>query len=148
MLQFLAITTGAYLEPTKITIGDFLDQWLRDSVRSSVASTTYATYEMVVRRYLVPSLGAIRLPRQQPADIQPMIRFLLENGKADGQSGVAPASVLKAFAVLHRACKQAVRWGWLARNPCDTVDRHSLMPHETQVWMEDETRGFLDESRL
>jgi integrase len=59
---------------------------------------------------------------------------------------VAPASALKAFSVLHRACEQAVKWGWLGRNPCDAVDRPRLVPREMHVWTEEETRRFLDEA--
>ena len=103
------IHSGDYVEPAKITVADFLDQWLRDSVRPSVASTTFDTYALVVRHYLNPHLGAVRLPRLQPATIQAALRSLLEHGRRAGTGGVAPASALKAFAVLHRACEQAVK---------------------------------------
>jgi integrase len=140
------VHTGAYVEPAKLTVGDFLDQWLRDCVKPSVASTTFDTYSLVVRHYLGPSLATIRLSKLQPANIQAAIRLLLESGKVKHKGGVAPASALKTVAVLHRACDQAVKWGWLGRNPCDAVDRPRLVPREMQVWTEEETRRFLDEA--
>jgi integrase len=122
------MNTGVYVEPTKITVRGFLEQWLRDSVRPSVTASTYGTYEAVVRCYLTPGLGAIRLSCLQPANIQAAIRDLLEKGKGDGQQGIAPASALRAFAVLHRACEQAVRWGWLGRNPAAPWTGHGSCP--------------------
>ena len=95
--------------------------------------------------YLNPDLAAVRLSRPQPAHIQAAIRLLLERGKVSG-TGVAPASALKAFAVLHRACEQAVKWGSLGRNPCDAVDRPRLVPREMRLWTEEETRRFLAEA--
>src|SRR5690349_13700614 len=83
------IQSGAYVEPAKITVRQFLDQWLRDCVRPSVASTTYATYEMVVRVYLSPLLGQVRLPHLQPAHIQAALRSLLDYDKASGRTGLA-----------------------------------------------------------
>ena len=95
--------------------------------------------------YLNPDLAAVRLSRPQPAHIQAAIRSLLERGKVSG-TGVAPASALKAFAVLHRACEQAVKWGSLGRNPCDAEDRPRLVPREMRLWTEEETRRFLAEA--
>jgi integrase len=141
------MNTGVYVEPTKIIVREFLEQWLHDSVRPSVAASTYAAYETAVRRYLVPTLGPIRLSRLQPASIQATLRGLLESGRATGQAGLAPASALKAYQVLHRGCEQAVKWGWLARNPCDAVDRPRLNHRDLQVWDEEQTRLFLGEAK-
>jgi integrase len=141
------MNTGVYMEPTKITVREFLEQWLRDSVRPSVAASTYDAYELAVRRHLLPGLGSTILSRLQPAAIQSVLRGLLENGRASGRGGLAPASVLKAYETLHRACEQAVKWGWLARNPCKAVDRPRLATRDLQVWDEEKTRLFLEEAR-
>src|SRR5262249_14156140 len=98
------------------------------------------------RRYLVPTLGLIRLSRLQAAAIQATLRGLLEEGRAGG-GGLAPASVLKAYETLHRACEQAVKWGWLARNPCKAVDRPRRVTRDLQVWDEEKTRLFLEEAQ-
>jgi len=141
------VHSGEYVEPAKTTVREFLERCLRDCIRPAASASTYTTYEIVMRRYLVPSLGNISLSRLQPAVIQTTLRGLLEKGRANGRGGLSPATVLKAYALLHRACEQAVKWGILARNPCQAVNPPRLVRQEPQVWDEEQTRLFLGEAR-
>jgi hypothetical protein len=53
-----------------------LTEWLDSSVRR----ITYVSYESIVRRYLLPELGQIRLARLTPADVQGMTNRKLAQG--------------------------------------------------------------------
>jgi len=57
----------------------------------------------------------VRLDQLTPAILQAAYARLLGRG-------LSPKSVLNAHRLLHRALADAVRWGLLARNPCDLVD--------------------------
>jgi hypothetical protein len=46
------------------------------------------------------------------------------------------STVQYAHAVLHRALKQAVRWGLVPRNDCEDVDRPRLRREESIFWIE------------
>jgi hypothetical protein len=52
------------------TVGDYLAYWLRSVVQPNLAPLTAATYETMVRRYIVPGLGSKRLDRLQVRDVQ------------------------------------------------------------------------------
>ncbi|CAA9321932.1 MAG: Integrase [uncultured Chloroflexia bacterium] len=106
---------GLIFDSGNITVGEHLDQWLKNCVKHSVKQTTYENYEYVVRRHLVPAIGAKRLGKLSPAQVQSLYRQKLD-------AGLAPRTVRLIHTVLHRALKQAVRWGLVPRNVTDAVE--------------------------
>ena len=47
---------GTYVESTKITVRDFLKEWL-ETVRTQVSIKTHERYDQVVNSYLIPAFG-------------------------------------------------------------------------------------------
>jgi integrase len=63
---------GSYVEPSKLTVGEFLtDQWL-PAVRASLRPGTWRSYERNVRTALVPRLGDVPLQRLTPVRLNAM----------------------------------------------------------------------------
>ena len=52
-----------------MTVGGWLGLWI-NSTRAEVSPKTHERYAEIVRCYLVPALGGIRLQRLTPSDIQ------------------------------------------------------------------------------
>src|SRR5215831_10088024 len=50
----------------RIKLDAFLDRWLEDNVKVSVRPRTYDSYKQLVRLYLKPDLGHIRLSKLSP----------------------------------------------------------------------------------
>ncbi|HEV7208308.1 MAG TPA: Arm DNA-binding domain-containing protein, partial [Mycobacteriales bacterium] len=78
---------------------------------------------------------------------------LLRRATADppaSSTGLDPRTVAYIHTIIHRACKDAVRWGRLARNPADAADppRAIRKTGRVQAWDADTLRGFLDISRI
>jgi len=92
---------------------DYLARWLEGSVKPSVRPRTYTAAALNVRR-VTPHLGHLRMSGLSAAEVQACYGKLLAGG-------LSRRSVAQAHAVLHKAMKQAVGWGLLARNPTDTV---------------------------
>jgi integrase len=65
------------------------------------------------------------------------VRFRLD-------SGCSPASVHKMHETLHKALKQAVRWGYMAKNPADDVDPPKVHTEEITPLTREEARRLLD----
>jgi integrase len=62
--------------------------------------------------------------------------------------GLSPRTVAYVHTILHRAFKDAVRWGRLARNPADAADPpRGSRAAEIQAWDAATLRGFLGRSR-
>ncbi|MGF1617572.1 MAG: hypothetical protein ACFCU2_07160 [Acidimicrobiia bacterium] len=57
---------------------------------------------------------------------------------------LAPATVKNTHAVVHKAIKDAVRQGILARNPAEHVELPRPDPPEANTWTADELGRFLD----
>jgi len=72
---------------------------------------------------------------------------LLSDGHGTRPGGLSARTVRYIHTILHRAFKDAVRWGRLARNPADSADppRASATPApEMMTWSADDLRRFLD----
>src|SRR4051812_37642096 len=67
---------GLPVVPDRITVADFLDRWLTDTMKTSVRPSTHASYKRMVDRHIKPAIGHIRLARLTPADVQGLLNGL------------------------------------------------------------------------
>jgi integrase len=119
------------------TIGEFLvDEWL-PAIRSTIRATTLRGYESHVRVHLVPHLGALKLTQLDARTVNVMYGRLIER--------LSPASVRRIHATLHRAMRDARRWGYVTENIVDRTDppKHRPLEREHSTWTAEELRGFL-----
>ncbi len=61
---------GMVYEAGKLTVGEYLRGWLRDSVKGTVKETTYANYSYVTRVHISPALGRVKLKSLTPAHVR------------------------------------------------------------------------------
>src|SRR5262245_50389749 len=114
-----AFNTGDYVAPSKMTVAEYLERWLRDHAEHKVAGRTFQRYGEIVRKHLIPALGRYQLSKLQPLHIQECYTEGLKSGRRDGEGGLSPTTVLQHHRVLREALKHAVRWQLLSRNPAD-----------------------------
>jgi integrase len=115
------ISGGQYQEPSKTTLAEFLERWL-DHAQTAVAPNTFERYGLLVRKNIVPMLGAVVLTKLRPAQIAAAYTTALASGRRDGKGGLSPRTVHHMHRVLKSALKVAVRWELLTRNPCDAIN--------------------------
>lgn len=125
---------------TRLTLAEFLRQWLTDYAKGNVAPTTLQRYEETIRVHLVPGLGHVRLTRLNPQFIQSYLTKKLE-------SGLSPTTVLHHHRLLHEVLRHAVKWGLIVRNPTEMVDPPRRERKEMHVWDEEQVRLFLAEAK-
>src|SRR5687768_13845255 len=65
---------GVVFDTKNLTLGEFLERWLEDSVKGSVKIRTYDDYEYVVRCHVVPSLGRLKLKDLTASHVQSLYR--------------------------------------------------------------------------
>ena len=123
------LETGAYVEPARMTLKEFLARWL-GSIESKVGAKTLERYEQLADHHIIPCLGTIALPRLQPLALQEFYEDRLRNGRRKGAGGLSPQTVLHIHRILRASLAQAVRWQLLARNPADGVDPPKVEPKE------------------
>jgi len=113
---------GLFVRPGKLTVAKLLGQWLQDYALSNVRSRTYDRYAEIIRRHLIPALGALPLKSLQPHHIQSYYGKALQSGRYDGKGGLSERTVHHHHRVLFSALKYAVKHNILARNVAEAVD--------------------------
>jgi integrase len=127
------LDTGSFVNPAKLTVGDFLRQWLRDYVETGVRATTKEGYQIIIEKHLVPNLGSIALSQLQPTHLQAYYSKALKEGRSDGKGGLSARTVKHHHRVLSEALNHAVRWGLVGRNVALAVDPPRTEDKEMQV---------------
>jgi integrase len=131
------LADGLPLTPDRLTVQQYLTDWLENSVRGTVRGRTYESYEQIARVHLVPAIGRIALGRLTPADVQAYL-----NTKA--RTGLSARSVSYHRAVLRSALNRAVRWGLVGRNAAALADPPQIRRPEVQPLTLEQARAFLD----
>ncbi len=120
-----------YIEPSKMTVAQWLDKWHSDFVMD-VKPGTLARYESVIRVHLKPNLGAVRLTALDTMTVQAFY-----NKKY--RSGLSAKTISVIHGVLHSAMKKALRLGMVKSNPTEACElprrkRPELTPlHDEQI---------------
>jgi integrase len=115
------IAKGSYVEPSKTTLAEFLDMWLKD-VKSQVSPKTYERYYQICHKNIAPLLGTIPLSKLKPPQISEAYAKALDSGRRDGEGGLSPRTVHHMHVILKGALRRAVKWEMLIRNPADAVN--------------------------
>ena len=150
------------------TVADYLGYWLREIIEPNRAPLTAATYDSLIRLYLVPGLGGKRLDRLSVRDVQSWINGLrtacqcCAQGKDAGRPEkrrrccavgkccrqTASARTIKDLrAVLRSALSAAEREELVSKNAAGLVTLRTGRSRRTQAWTSDEARAFLESAR-
>ncbi len=128
------VAGGVLPAPGRRTVNDLLTAWL-EVAGPGLRPSTLASYEGVIRLHIAPAIGHIRLSRLRPATLQALYSALQGRGLQR-----TPA---KVHAVLRRAFRLAVLWGWVGSDPTARVVAPAYRPQERRWWTPEEVRTFL-----
>lgn len=131
------IRAGTYVAPSDLTVGQWLDTWLREYAAPSIRPATWRSYESNIRVHLKPALGSVRLRHLQAAQVQRLL-----NDKLAG--GLSPRSVEIMYTILHAALKQAAREGLVSRNVADYAKKPRKQRREMRVLTNEEMGALLN----
>jgi Arm DNA-binding domain/Phage integrase, N-terminal SAM-like domain len=60
-----AVRTGAFVEPSRRTVGSFLaEEWLPAVQRSNLRPSTWANYRIHIEAHVLPELGGVELQQR------------------------------------------------------------------------------------
>ncbi|MFC1902942.1 tyrosine-type recombinase/integrase [Chloroflexota bacterium] len=138
---------GAYIEPKKVSLGEWLRQWLNDYVSIHTTPRTQESYRSIIECHLTPGLGAIRLVELLPKHIQSYYAKALSQGRVDGNGGLSARSVVYHHRILSKALDYAVRMGMVARNVATVIDPPRVARVKMATLNTDEVVRFLDAAK-
>jgi integrase len=113
------LDTGEHVDPTRLSVGQWLEQWL-ETVKTEVAPKTHERYGEIARNFLIPALGNYALTKLVPPHIQKAYNGWATGGRIDGKTGgLAPQTRRHIHRILRTALARAVEQQVIARNPAD-----------------------------
>ena len=136
--------TGTFVEPSRLTVAEYLKQWLQNSCKGRVSNRTLEGYKGNLDRYLIPRIGTIPLEKLTPKHVQEMVSELLSTGGYKGKP-LSPRTVLQVHRVLSKSLNDAVKLGIVVRNVVVAVEPPRVTKYEAHVLSWNEVHDFLEQ---
>ncbi|MGH8933652.1 MAG: site-specific integrase, partial [Egibacteraceae bacterium] len=132
---------GTYVEPSKLTVGEYLEGWLK-LARLRLRPGSYDACAIHVNRYIVPRVGDLRLQALSACGIKQLYAELATSGRIRGGGGLSEKSIHNIHTTLSRALRDAVSDRLLPRNPAAGAHQQPESP-EQETWKAEELAAFL-----
>src|SRR6266545_520722 len=99
----------------RLTLGQYLDQWLEQSAKPRLKATTFESYHHYITKHIKPALGTRPIAKITAQEVQVFL-----NQKAN--SKLRPRTVQYLHGILRAALNRAVKWQVIPRNVALLVD--------------------------
>ncbi len=149
---------GTSVAATRISVAEYLEQWLEAS-ETRVRPTTLVSYRLHVEEYIVPRIGAERLQQLTPSMIDRLYSELLKTGRRPKRkpkkgekpleaTGLSTTTVRRAASTLHKALADATKKKLIPFNPADAaelpkIERDADGAGDVRTWTREELDTFL-----
>lgn len=132
-----SIDSNTYLEPNKMPLKKWLDEWLNEYC-ADVKERTRNTYKSAIDTRIAPKLGAVRLCDLTTYHIQ---RFINDLGK--GEKPLSPKTIKNTHGVLHSALEKAKLLHCIRENPADACTLPRVEKPDIRYMAGDDLKRFL-----
>ncbi|WP_019912428.1 tyrosine-type recombinase/integrase [Paenibacillus sp. HW567] len=138
------LRSNSYVEPSKITLGSWLDTWLDITIKNKVKDTTWLLFENLIRNHIKPSLAAYKLPQLRAVDVQKLLNEKSSSGRMDGKGGgLSPQTLKHIYQVLKMSLDQAVLEKTLPENIMSAVNPPKQASQEIPILTTEQVGVFL-----
>lgn len=103
------------------TVERWLLHWLEEIARPNIRDSSYQAYRTGITKHLLPVVGAVRLDRLEPENIEAVYRRMID-------AGARPATAHQVHRTLRTALGEAERRGHIGRNPAQLVRPPRIHP--------------------
>lgn len=114
----LEVDTGTYIEPSKMTLEQWMKIWL-DEYMFDKKWSTIKHYKAQANTSIIPALGRYPLSQLDPHLIQTFYNSLLR-GKGR-EKPLSPKSIRNIHGILSKCLSTAVKLEYMRRNPAESV---------------------------
>ncbi|WP_214365637.1 tyrosine recombinase XerC [Pseudonocardia sp. H11422] len=138
---------GTFVRPRKLTVEQYLDQYLEGATRN-VRPSTKRSYNDALAPVRA-RLGARKLQDLTKADVEGLVTWLETSGRKRGGkagTGLGARSIRLTLGRLTAALEMAQAEGLVARNVAKLVTPPRYVPTERETWSADEVQRFLGEA--
>ena len=131
-----SLDKGEYIEPSRMTVGTWLDRWYQAYGRPKWRDSTAAIHADNIRLHIKPAFEKVLLQKLRTDQIQVFISRQMEKG-------LSSASIRKQMEPLKSALKQAVDNQLILRNPADKVSLPTVNQREIEYLTPDEQKVLI-----
>jgi len=128
---------GTLLNPDTTTVGELLDRYLETEVPRTVKPENRQEYEVVIRKHLKPTLGAVKVRKLTVEHVE---RFYADLQEA----GYSSSLIKKCHMRLGTALRLAKRWNIIHDNICEIAKPPKLTYKQPEIWTRNDVAAFLD----
>jgi len=142
------VETGRYVPPSRMTTGQYLEQWSENYAVLHTSPRTADSYQSELRRHIIPALGTVPLIELRPHHIEQYYVDALKHGRKDGSGGLSARTVLFHHRIISEALEHAVKKGELARNSAKVVDPPKPKRAKVSTLTRDDSIRFLEAAQV
>ena len=135
-------------EDCNMTLGDWLDKWIKEYVILTLRPNTVYGYERIVKNQIKPYLGERPLSSLTANEIQKFYNTIKKQGRVNSDKirgkELADSMVRKVHTLLHEALDMAVQQRLLVSNPTNgtTVPKNNYK--EKQILNDEQLNRFME----
>jgi len=133
------IDRGIQVEPSQITIAEYLDNWLANVAPQTVGRKALERYEGLARNQIKPYLGLIQLQKLRPASVWEWMQGLVSEGT------LSTRSIRAAHGVLRTALGHAAAIEIVPRNVAAVVKPPKLTKPDIQILTQNQIANAIRE---
>lgn len=149
-----SLDDGIYLEPSKLTVGQWFDIWLTEYCKEQ-KYLTVKQYRSMTDTHIKPGLGAVKLDKLTGPQVQKFFNDLSVTGRTirntDRKTGkvteykvpLSPKTIRNIHGIMSKAFTTAIQQGMMKRNPVEYVSIPKVEKKEIAPLTDDQIKQFL-----
>ena len=137
------------------TVEDLLREYVDNYGVEKWSNSNYDAYNALIKNYILPYIGKVRLTDMTPRFIEAYYQDLLKQENVRSKKArvidktkekvlVTTATVRSLHKLLHSAFRQAERWEIMENNPFDKVSAPKHRENTRDIWDVDDLKKALD----
>jgi len=134
------LDSGTLVKPDKITVGEYLQQWLTDYAELNCSPKTIESYRQLINAHLIPELGNIKLIELEARHLQVMFAKKKENG-------LSTRTVRYLYNLISQVLSYAIKQGVLNRNVAQNTQPPRIEHKELNTIRPDQINDFLEAAK-
>ena len=144
--EFIDNLNRAANDDEKLTVGNWIRNWLENYAKPNVRPRTYEKYSSTLKAYILPTFENVLLGELTAADLQKHLNRLLETGRADG-TGLSTSTVRGTRRYLSMCIDDAVKSGLVSSNVVRLTKAPKLSKKEIAVLSKEEIARLIDTAK-
>lgn len=135
---------GTLAEPSTLTVGQYLDAWMKDTAKAKCSPTTYERYESLVRIHIKPHIGGIKLQKLQALQVTHLMGEIARAIEKEDKERSPAWTQKMTLTLLGNALRHAVHpLRLIPYNPCTGIAKAKPGDKEMHFLTAEESKQFL-----